>query len=441
MSRLYFLPIFFLLFFICFSSVFSAADSTVLVVEIEGTINQATVELVSESLTVAQRDDAEALVLTLDTPGGGLDQTFAIADLIQKSSIPVVGFVYPSGATAWSAGTFILLSTHVAAMAENTVIGSCQPVEITASGTRRINDSKTINALVGWIQERARIFGRNASLAEDFIRKNTNVNASVAKQAGVIEVTASSMDELLSVLVGLNASTASGNQTLATANSAIEWYTPSFRVQLSRFISNPVLTSLLFLLGIFALIFGISAPGYGAEVFGVIAILLSLIGSGFAISELSIIFLIIGAILLLVEIFVIPGFGVVGMGGIICLAIGSVFLIPTYSSREWVVSLSWVNDLIIVVLAAVVMISIFFVFLLYKVIEIRTKKKAVGEFVGEQGETIDDISPEKKGYIRFHGELWQATADQAIEKGEKVTIIKKEGSVLKIKPSGDSTKH
>jgi len=441
MSWWRFLPVFFLLFLLCSSSILSVNNSSVLVVEISGTINQATVELVSESLSVAEQEDVEALIFTLDTPGGGLDQTFDIADLIQESAVPVIGYVYPSGATAWSAGTFILLSTHIAAMADGTVIGSCQPVEITASGTRRINDSKTINALVGWLQERARMYGRNDSLAEDFIRKNTNVNASVAKESEVIEIAASSIQELLNAVDGMNVFIASGNYTLSTKNHSVEWYTPSFRVQFSRFISNPILTSLLFMLGIFALIFGISAPGYGAEVFGVIAILLSLIGSGFAISELSVIFLIIGGILLLIEIFIIPGFGIVGIGGIICLAIGSIFLIPTYASRQWVVAMSWVNDVMIIILAAVALISIFFVFLLYKIVEIRSKKRAVGIFVGEQGVAVDNLSSDKTGYIRFRGELWQATANQSIPTGEKVEIIEKDGSILKVKPLEETTKH
>ncbi|MFO8078245.1 MAG: nodulation protein NfeD [Thermoplasmatota archaeon] len=431
----------FLLFSPFISSVVTADESIVLVVEISGTINQATVELVSESMTVADQENAEAIIFTLDTPGGGLEQTFDIADRIQQSNIPVIGFVYPKGATAWSAGTFILLSTPLAAMADNTVIGSCQPVEITAEGTKKINDSKTINALVSWIQERARMYNRNTSLAADFIKKNTNVNASRAKKAGVIEVTASSVKSLLTSIDGMNVTTAAGNQTLFTANSSIEWYTPSFRVQFFRFISNPILTSLLFMMGVFALIFGISAPGYGAEIFGGIAILLSLIGSGFAISELSIIFLIIGGILLLVEIFVIPGFGVVGLGGIISLAIGSIFLIPTYASRNWVITMDWVNDLIMVILAAVVLLSVFFVFLLYKIIEIRSKKKAVGVFAGEKAITLDRLSPEKKGYIRFRGELWQATADTIIEKDEPVRIINKEGSLLKVEPFRKTTKH
>ena len=190
------------------------------------------------------------------------------------------------------------------------------------------------------------------------------------------------------------------------------------------------------MLGIFALIFGISSPGYGAEVFGVIAILLSLVGSGFGISTLSIIFIIIGCLLLIIEIFATPGFGIIGIGGIICLVIGSIFLVPSYSppTTEWLISMDWINDLVIIIIVAGALIAAFFVFLLYKVIQIRTKKAAVGTFIGEKAKTVDRITPDKPGYIRFKGELWKATSDISIEPNTKVIITEKEESTLKVRP-------
>jgi membrane-bound serine protease (ClpP class) len=187
------------------------------------------------------------------------------------------------------------------------------------------------------------------------------------------------------------------------------------------------------MLGIFALIFGISSPGFGAEIFGVIAILISLIGSGFAISEISIIFIIIGCLLLIIEIFATPGFGVIGIGGIICLVLGFIFLIPTYSTREWVISMNWINELITIILAAGILIAIFFGFLLYKILQIRKKKKAIGVFIGETATSIDKIYPGKPGYVRFKGEYWQAKSDMIIEPNKNVVIIKKEGSILIVK--------
>jgi membrane-bound serine protease (ClpP class) len=420
--------------FILSSFTIIAQGSNVLTVEITDAIDQSTVETVKESIKQAKNENSEAIILLIDTPGGGLQQTFEIADLINESEIPVVGYVYPSGSEAWSAGTFILMSTHIAAMADHTIIGSCQPVEITVEGTKPVTDSKIINALVKWIETRAEIYNRNQTIVAKFITENLNLNASLSKEYGVIEYTASSINELLDQINGTIVSTSKGNVTLNTENANQVRYSPSIGILLMKFFSNPVLTSLLFMLGVFALIFGISSPGYGAEVFGLIAILLALVGSGFSISILSIIFIIIGCLLLIIEIFATPGFGVIGIGGIICLLAGSIFLVPSYSTTGWAIKMDWINDIIIILVAAVVIIAIFFLFLLYKIIKVRKKKAAVGTFIGETAKTVDGITPGKSGYVRFKGELWQATADTTIGPNTKVTIIEKDESTLKVKP-------
>ena len=431
-------PFFFLFFIILATASLSvqAQEAPVLLVEITGTIDQSTVEYLKGSLQNAEQLNAQAVLLLLNTPGGGLQETQDIAHIIQESEMPIIGYVYPTGSTAWSAGTFILLSTHLAAMANHTIIGSCQPVVITLEGTQTVNDSKTINALVEWIQERARMYGRNESLAEEFIRINRNVNATNAQKYGVIEAVAPTIDALLDHIDGWNVTTAAGNVVLRTADAEHILSAPSLSVQLLKVFSNPILTSLLFMLGIFSLLFGISAPGYGAEVFGVVAILLSLIGSGFGISILSIIFIIMGCLLLIIELFATPGFGVIGIGGVICLVVGSIFLVPSYAppTTEWMISMDWIQDAIVVLLAMAVLIALFFVFLVYKIIEIRGKKKAIGVFIGEQAITIDKITPDTPGYVRFKGEYWQAKADTVIEPGTKVLIVAKEESTLVVKP-------
>ena len=440
------LIIFFCLFFILFfQPLVQSANEQVVLVEINGTIDESTVEIIKDSFEYAKKEDFEAIVLLLETPGGGLDQTFRIEELIAQNPIPVIGYVYPTGAASWSAGTFILMSTHVSAMADFSVIGSCQPVQITVTGTELINDSKTINALVSWIQERANKFNRNATLAKEFITINRNVNSTEALNYGVIEYVARDVESLLDQVDGRMVQTSTGNNTLSVANATLVTYTAPFQIQFYQFISNPLLTSILLMLGIFALIFGISAPGFGAEVFGVIAIVLSLAGSGFAISEISILFFALGGILLLLELLVIPGFGIVGVGGVISLFIGSVFLVPTYTTREWVINTAWIDSIIIVLLVFVALFAGFFIFLLYKVIEVRKKKQAIGVFKGENAETIDALGPNQMGYVRFRGEMWKAKADSYIPVATKVTIDKKDGTILtvhKTEPDENvSTKH
>ncbi len=428
--------IFFVFIFIFSSLSFSvyAQNSNVLLVEIKDTIDQSTVEILKESMQKAEIEGSEAIILLLDTPGGGIAETFEIADLIKSSVIPFIGYVYPKGAKAASAGTFILLSTHVAAMADNTIIGSAQPVEIGLEGRKLITDNKTINFLVAWIKERAAMYGRNETAAAKFITENLNLNDVQAEQMGVIEFVSSSVDQLLDDIDGTIVTTSAGNVTLHTKDAEQLKYFPSFKIQILKLISNPVITSLLLMLGIFALIFGISSPGYGAEVFGVIAILLSLIGSGFGIPTLSIIFIIIGCLLLIIEIFATPGFGVIGIGGIICLIIGSIFLIPTYSTRGWLISMDYMNEIMIILLVVVALFAIFFAFILYKVLKIRKKKTAVGTFIGEKAKTIDRITPDKPGYVRFKGEYWQAKSDTTIEPNTKVVIVNKDETTLIVKP-------
>lgn len=418
--------------FCSFSTI--AQSSNVLIVEITDTIDQSTVEILKESLQQAENENSEAIILLLDTPGGGLQQTFEIADLINESEIPVVGYVYPTGSAAWSAGTFILISTHIAAMADHTVIGSAQPVEITAEGTKYITEPKIINALVSWIETRAEMRNRNKTAAAKFITENLNLNGTAALESQVIEHVSSSINQLLQDINGTSVSTSKGIVVLNTADATQVKYSPSIGILIMKFFSNPLLTSLLLMLGIFVLIFGISSPGFGAEVFGGIAILLALIGSGFSIPVLSIIFIIIGCLLLIIEIFATPGFGVIGIGGVILLLIGGIFLIPSYSTTEWVITMDWINDAILVLVAAAVIIAIFFVFLLYKIIKIRKKKAAVGTFVGETAKTVDRLSPDKSGYVRFKGELWQATSDTIIEPKTKVIIIERDEATLKVKP-------
>jgi membrane-bound serine protease (ClpP class) len=408
----------------------NAQNSNVLIIEIDDTINQSTVELLIEGIKEAEYLNSEIIILLLNTPGGGLKETFNIAEIIQNSKIPIIGYVYPSGSAAWSAGTFILMSAHIAAMSNNSIIGSCQPVEITMEGTKPINDSKTINALVQWIQERAEIYNRNKTIAKEFIINNRNINASLAKKNGVIEYISDSIEILLKKIDGKNVNTSQGDYSINTNTSEIIYYSPPIKVILLKYLSNPLLQSLLLMLGIFSLIFGISSPGFGAEIFGVIAILLSLIGSGFSIPEFSIIFIVLGSLLLIIEIFVTPGFGIIAIGGIICLSIGSIFVIPTFSTRNWMISMTWINDIIIILSVTAILISIFFTFVLYKILQIRKKKKSIGIFEGETAITSDIIAPDKPGYIKFKGELWKAKSKEYIEPDKKVRIIEKDDFYL-----------
>ncbi|VVB86539.1 Membrane-bound protease [uncultured archaeon] len=399
------------------------AGAQVLVVELNDAITPASEEIISEALSNAQSSDAKALIITMNTPGGGLDETKKILDDIQNSPVPVIGYVYPKGATAWSAGTIILLGTDVAAMAPNTIIGSAQPVEMTSEGLKPITEEKIVNAVVALAREKAKQHGRNESAAEQFIKSNLNLDAEKAKEENVIEVEAGSIDELLVKVDGMNVK----GKVLKTSGETYSYYSPSLRLTVMDILSNPILASLLLFVGIYSLIFGLTTPGFGAEVFGVIAISLGLIGLGFSINIAGIFLIAFGIGLLLFELHV-STFGIIGVAGIACVALGSILLVPTGYPNMYGPEFQ-VGFQVSLLIPAVIM-GIFLAFAIYKVMEIRKKKPVIGDIIGDTAKTIDEITPEGKGFVRYQGERWLAKSQENIEPGTKVVIKGKDGYML-----------
>ncbi len=411
-----------------------AATKEVTIVSVDGSINVMTAELIGEAIKEAS-SYSRPVILLLDTPGGGVDITFRIIGAIERASVPVIGYVYPSGAKAWSAGTFILISTHIAAMAPYTIIGSAQPVAYDPlGGSQPIEDSKIINALVSYLVERARMHGRNETAAALFITENLNLSAEAAKAQNVVEVVASSIEELLDAVDGYNVTLANGAYMLQTAGARAVWWQPSLRVQILKFISEPIIAYLLFIVGLFALIYGVASPGYGGEVIGGICIVLGLIGLGLAGVALGgVILIVLGVVLLLAELLT-PGFGLLGFGGVLCIILGGLLLFP---SGPWAVSPEWLDALRLVVLVVPLLAGAFFLFAAYKVVKARAKPPFIEEIVGDVGEAVDDIPSGGTGFILYKGEYWKAMSEQPIAKGQRVRIVAKEGPILKVKPEGE----
>lgn len=417
------------LFFIILSLA-QAAGAQVIVVELNDAITPASDDIISEALENARQSDAQALVITMNTPGGGLEETKKILDHIQNSPVPVIGYVYPSGATAWSAGTIILLATDVAAMAPNTIIGSAQPVEMTGEGIKPITEEKIVNAVVALAKEKAKQHGRNETAAGEFITANLNLDAEKAKEAKVIEVEAEGIEDLLNKVDGMTVK----GKVLKTAGMDFEYHSPSLRLNLMNILSNPILASLLLFIGIYSLIFGLTSPGYGAEVFGVIAISLGLIGLGFSINVAGLFLIAFGIGLLLFELHV-STFGVIGLAGIACVALGSILLVPTGYPNMY--SPEFQTSLIISLLVPAIVFGIFLAIAIYKVMEIRKKKPVIGDIIGDTARTIDEITPEGKGFVRYQGEMWRARSVVNIEAGKKVVIKGKDGPALVVEQAGE----
>ncbi|MGP8330897.1 MAG: NfeD family protein [Methanosarcinaceae archaeon] len=424
-----FYPLFLLFFSLCLILSPACADEQqkVLVLEISDSITPVSDDIVLDAISMAKSGGFEALVITLNTPGGGLDETFNIIEQIDQTGVPVIGFVYPQGVKAWSAGTLILISTDIAAMAPHTIIGSAQPVEMSATGIEPIEDSKIVNAIVALAREKALMHGRNETVAEEFITKNLNLNAESALDAGVIEFIAPTIKDLL---VQIDGEVIKG-KTLSTNGAVIEYYTPSVRLSFMNIVSNPLISSMLIMLGIYGVVFGISSPGMGAEIFGIISITLGLIGTGFDVNIAAVFLLLIGIVLVALELQA-PGFGVFGITGMVCLIAGSILLVPM-SFPNYYTPADFQRSLMMSIAAPTVVVGILMVFAIYKVMEARHRKPLVGEMIGDMAKTIDPLEPGTDGFVRYKGEYWKARADEHVAEGEKIEIVEKDGIVLVVK--------
>ncbi|MCW3974710.1 MAG: nodulation protein NfeD [Candidatus Bathyarchaeota archaeon] len=411
-------------------------NSSILVTKIDGAITPATAENIDEAIKAGDRLNVQAIVILLNTPGGQLDATFKIIDFIEASEIPVISFVYPSGAKAWSAGTFILLSSHVAVMASHTIIGSAQPVSYSPiEGSKPIEDAKIVNALSAFIVERARMHGRNVTCARLFVEKNLNLNNDDALRFKVIDIEASNLDVLFEKLDGTKVKTIYGESSLTSKGTSYIEHAPSLKVTFLAFISDPILAFLLFSIGLYAIIFGLASPGYGAEVVGIIAIIIGLIGLGFSINFASILLIGLGMLLMIAEAYS-PGFGLFGGAGLLCLIIGSLFIIPIEGAK-WLISLEWYNYFMSIILGIASILGAFTLFMVYKILQARRRKPVIGKLIGEVVEVIDKINSNNVGYVRYKGEYWKAKSEERLEPGMKAIIKNKEGSILVVESKKD----
>ncbi|WP_305064833.1 NfeD family protein [Methanococcoides sp.] len=406
----------------------ASAEQTVLVLEISDSITPVADDIVIDALQIAEQNEYEALVITLNTPGGGVDETLKIIEAIDGTNIPVIGYVYPEGTKAWSAGTLILIGTDIAAMAPHTIIGSAQPVSVTPQGIEPIEDDKIVNALVKLAKTKAKQHGRNETTAEKFITENLNLNAEEALEAGVIEYVASDIDDLLEQVDG---QTIKG-KVLNTKGATIENYRPSLRLSFMDIISDPIISSLLIMLGIYGIVIGISNPGAGAEIFGVVAISLGLVGMGFDVNIAAIFLILLGVILFVLELQA-PGFGIFGIAGLVCLIAGSIFLVPMDFPR-WYTPADVQRSMIIAIVTPTIVMGILFVFVFYKVLEVRHKKPVIGEDpTGETANAIEDIKAGEEGFVRYKGEYWKAKVKEDISDGNKVVITDVQGPLFIVK--------
>jgi membrane-bound serine protease (ClpP class) len=413
-----------------------AGKSPALMIEIDGAIGPATAKQVKEGLAAASARRADVVILRLNTPGGlATSMREIIADII-GSSVPVIGYVAPSGAHAASAGTYILYATHLAAMAPGTNLGAATPVQIggSPSGTqdkdnknskdkdgkstaRSLADSMSAKATsdaVALIRSLAELRHRNADWGEKAVREAASLSAGAALDEKVIDLTARNETELLQQADGRTVEVAGETRRLSTKGLAVERLDPGFLVKLLAVITNPNIAFILLLIGIYGLIFEFTTPGaVGPGVIGAICLLLALYALNLLpISYAGLALLLLGIAFLVVEMFN-PTI-VLGLGGVAAFLLGAAMLFKFEAPGF---RLSWT----VVVIAAAMIVSLTVV-VLGSLWRSRWGPPRVGgqAMRGLPAQVLDWSGSE--GHVFAHGERWRARAAQVLAAGETVEV-------------------
>lgn len=403
-----------------------SGQKEVLVINVTGVINPVAAEYIGKSIKKALEMNAEALIIELDTPGG-LDTSMRIIikDII-GSSVPVVVYVSPSGARAASAGVFITIAAHIAAMSPGTNIGAAHPVAIGQKMDETSAD-KAVNDAAAYIKSIAEQRGRNVKWAEDAVRKSVSATETEALKGNVIDLIAKDINELLSLIDGKIVKTVEKDKKLNTANAKIVRHKIGLRLKILNIIGDPTIAYILLLLGFYGLFFELTNPGsIFPGVFGAICLILAFYAfQTLPINYAGIFLIILGIILFVLEV-LITSYGILTIGGIISLVLGSLML---FESPIPALKLS-----LSIVLPAALVTALFFVITFKLAYQAYKRKPVTGVegLRGLEGVARTDIDPDG-GMVIVHGEYWSAYSDEQIEKGEKVIIEDIKGLKLKVK--------
>jgi membrane-bound serine protease (ClpP class) len=401
-----------------------AADAPVATVRIDGVISPVTLRLVETALARAQADKAQALVIQLDTPGGLERSMRAICQRLLNAEIPVIVWVGPTGARAASAGVFITLAGHVAAMAPATNIGAAHPVAV-GGGVDKESLRKIENDAAAFVRTIAADRGRNADWAEKAVRQSVSITEREAVKLNVIDLVADSIPDLLAKVDGRAVKTAKGTVTLATKAAMARPIEIGVRDRLLNVITDPNVAYVLMMLGTLGLIFELSNPG--AILPGVIGGI-SLILAFFAFQSLPINFagvlLILFAIVLFIAEVKVVSHGVLAIGGVVAMALGSLML---YDEPEAGFRVSW-----LVVVPTVAVTAGIFLFALTAGVRALARRPQLGAeaLVGATGTAYEALTPQ--GHIKLKGELWRAVADRAVPEGAPVRVVAVDGLTLRV---------
>jgi len=391
-----------------------------------GTINPVSAEFIISAIENSEVNEAQCLIIELDTPGGLLTATQHIVKKMLAAKVPTVVYVYPSGSGAVSAGVSITIAAHVAVMAPGTSIGAAHPVTGGKTDSADVGIQKATNWWASFNRSLAEKRGRNANWVEQAVKQSISATEKEALENRVIDFIAPDLDSLLILLDGRSVKVDTGVVILQTKNVQVNYHEMNIRSKILDLISNPSIAYILFMLGLLGMYFELSNPGAILPgVLGGIFLLLAF----FALQQLPVnvagILLILFATLLFILEVKITSYGVLTIGGIVSMILGSLMLFRTTPSMEVHLPLK-------IILVVTITTALFFIFAVGMAIKAQHRKVTTGRegIIGEVGIAVSKINLE--GNVNVHGEYWKAFSDEPIQKGDNIVVEKVDGLKLKV---------
>ena len=406
-----------------------AVAAPVATITLEGVVSPVMVRLVETAIDRAQAAGASALVIQLDTPGGLERSMRVICQRLLNAPLPVIVYVAPTGARAASAGVFITMAAHVAAMAPATNIGAAHPVAVSGSADKT-SMTKIENDAAAFVRSIAAERGRNEDCAENAVRESVSITERDAVRLKVVDLVADSMADLLAKVDGRSVRTVKGPVTLATRAATVLPIEIGFRDRFLNVITDPNVAYVLMMLGMLGLFFELSTPGVVLPgVIGGISLILAFFAfQNLPINYAGLLLILFGIVLLVAEIKIVSH-GVLAIGGIVAMALGSLML---YDATEIGFRISW--WVIAPTVGATAAVFLFVVAAGVRALLGRPPLGASG-LIGQVGVVREALAP--SGQVAIHGELWRAVADgDAVDAGTPVRVVEVDGLTLKVVKAG-----
>lgn len=399
----------------------------VLTLKASGSINPGLADFIVEGINRAEKEKAAALVIMLDTPGGLEASMRKICQAIINAKVPVIVYVSPKGARAASAGVFVIMAAHVAAMAPGTNIGAAHPVGIGIGKMDKVMTEKVVSDMVAFGRSLAKERGRNADWVEKAIRKSVSIDAEEAVRQKVVDFVAEDLDEVLQKANGLPVKIAGRTEKLRTAGVPVREIPEGLSTRILKHIADPNVAFILMMIGLAGLYFELAHPGVVLPgLVGALALILAFYAfQTLPVNYTGLLLILLAFIFFVLEVYV-TSYGLLSLGGIISLVLGSMML---FRGGGPGMEIAWK-----VLIPTVLAVAAFFIAIAGLVARSQMRRAMTGSagLIGEQGVAHTDITPQG-GQVFVHGEYWQAVSREPIAKGEPVEVEEVVGLKLRVR--------